>query len=417
MTSDHCITRSVRDSALFLSLTEERPGDFVKAPVTRPLRIATWTRGMTGLEPTAAVRRAHDEAIALLVDLGHVVEPLAAPDFDGPALAEAFLLASGAARRCEGSTSCSRRPPAPSPGGSAISPRSPRPAGSSSAPPPFSGIRQSKISPAPISRRRRALTPSCSVSRISSKRPVRGAIGGLPFSLNSVSARPLERGRGIARMNRRDFTFGAVSLVGGLTFARNASAKTDDDATRLVPDKDYEVLGEPFPTPDKRTIEVLHAFAFGLKPCYDFHRSTLIPWERDRAPDVKVSRVHPYWTDAWKKQQQALCTMQALRNESPLVMRAFNAYLVNRRDIFTDFVSFLTSLGFDRAHVAEVYDSDDVRIRMSATSKRMYEYKMPISSIIIDGRFRVDPSPQMMQTVEAIVQFVRAERAEQFKST
>ncbi|PTL85987.1 amidase [Vitiosangium sp. GDMCC 1.1324] len=101
MTSDHCISRSVRDSALFLSITEDRssgaPVGFVREPIARKLRIATWTRTMMGAEPEPAVRRAYDEAVALLTELGHRVEPIAPPGFDAPVLSDAFFLVAGAA--------------------------------------------------------------------------------------------------------------------------------------------------------------------------------------------------------------------------------------------------------------------------------------------------------------------------------
>lgn len=101
MTSDHCITRSVRDSALFLSLTEDRSGNdpvgFVREPTRRKLRIASWTRTMLGEEPEPAIRAAHDDTIALLTELGHRVEPIAAPAYDGRSLTQAFFLVAGAA--------------------------------------------------------------------------------------------------------------------------------------------------------------------------------------------------------------------------------------------------------------------------------------------------------------------------------
>jgi amidase len=101
MTSDHCISRSVRDSALFLSLTEERsseePIGFVREPIARRLRIAAWTRTAMGLEPEPAVRRAYDDAVRLLTGLGHSVEPITPPLFDSSALGDAFFLVAGAA--------------------------------------------------------------------------------------------------------------------------------------------------------------------------------------------------------------------------------------------------------------------------------------------------------------------------------
>jgi amidase len=50
-----------------------------------------------GEEPEPTVRLAYDESVELLGDLGHAVEPIAPPAFDGPALAEAFFIVAGAA--------------------------------------------------------------------------------------------------------------------------------------------------------------------------------------------------------------------------------------------------------------------------------------------------------------------------------
>ena len=102
LVSEHCVSRSVRDSALFLSLTEDHEGPlapvgYVQEPLRRRLRIGTWTRTLMGEEPTPEVRRAYDEAVALCTELGHEVQPVARPDIDGAALCEAFFHMGGAA--------------------------------------------------------------------------------------------------------------------------------------------------------------------------------------------------------------------------------------------------------------------------------------------------------------------------------
>ncbi len=102
LVSEHCVSRSVRDSALLLSLTENRdaglpPLGYVQAPLSRRLRIGTWTRTLTGEAPDSAVQRAYDEAVALCVSLGHDVVPVQAPDIDGRALGDAFFLLGGSA--------------------------------------------------------------------------------------------------------------------------------------------------------------------------------------------------------------------------------------------------------------------------------------------------------------------------------
>ncbi len=101
MTSEHCVTRSVRDSALFLSLTEDRtlaePVGFVRDPIGRRLRIGAWTQMMSGTDPGPAVLGAHADAMQLLTDLGHQVETISAPCFEAPRIGEAFYLIAAAA--------------------------------------------------------------------------------------------------------------------------------------------------------------------------------------------------------------------------------------------------------------------------------------------------------------------------------
>jgi amidase len=98
MTSDHCLSRSVRDSALFLSVTASTMGTpMVREPSPKRLRIAAFTRTLTGAEPTPVLVHAHNNVMALLADLGHVVEPIVAPEYDGAALGDAFFVVAGAA--------------------------------------------------------------------------------------------------------------------------------------------------------------------------------------------------------------------------------------------------------------------------------------------------------------------------------
>lgn len=101
MTSEHCLTRSVRDSARFLAVTEDRTLSdvvgFVDAPLQKRLRIAAWTTTMSGAEPSAAVRSAFDDSVSVLRSLGHEIEPVTAPAFDSERLSEAFYLVAAAA--------------------------------------------------------------------------------------------------------------------------------------------------------------------------------------------------------------------------------------------------------------------------------------------------------------------------------
>lgn len=101
MTSEHCLTRSVRDSALFLSLTEDRTRPdavgFVAEPARKRLRIASFTQTMNGDAPSSDVLSVHGAVERLLSELGHQVEPIAAPRYELEQLGEAFYLVAAAA--------------------------------------------------------------------------------------------------------------------------------------------------------------------------------------------------------------------------------------------------------------------------------------------------------------------------------
>jgi len=101
MTCDHFMSRTVRDSALLLSITEDRlsqePIGFVRDPISHPLRIGAWTQTMLGDEPEPVVRQAHDGVVSLLLDLGHHVESMVPPRYDVEALSKAFFVVAGAA--------------------------------------------------------------------------------------------------------------------------------------------------------------------------------------------------------------------------------------------------------------------------------------------------------------------------------
>jgi amidase len=101
MTSEHCLTRSVRDSAQFLAITEDRgssaPVGFVARPTSSSLRIAAWTTTLSGAEPDASVREAFDDATELLTQLGHRIELTRAPAFDHERLTDAFYVVAAAA--------------------------------------------------------------------------------------------------------------------------------------------------------------------------------------------------------------------------------------------------------------------------------------------------------------------------------
>jgi amidase len=102
---DHCVSRSVRDSARFLSLTERRdaaaplaPVGYVSGPSNARLKVALAINDTLGATPSPEVQAAIHATAALLERLGHKVEIAAVP-IDGHAFLRHFrtIWAAGAA--------------------------------------------------------------------------------------------------------------------------------------------------------------------------------------------------------------------------------------------------------------------------------------------------------------------------------
>ncbi|QNQ11633.1 amidase family protein [Sphingomonas alpina] len=99
LTVEHCLSRSVRDSATLFAATE-RPSEesglplvgLVTGPSKRRLRIGYLSEGIAAQKPHAEVAVGLDAVTALLDQLGHHVEPTSWP-IDGNVLARDFTLA------------------------------------------------------------------------------------------------------------------------------------------------------------------------------------------------------------------------------------------------------------------------------------------------------------------------------------
>jgi amidase len=95
---ENCVSRTVRDSAMLFSLTEDvgehavlKPIGFVAGPSKRRLRIAFGTASYYGTEPHPDVKAAVEASARLCESLGHTVVPAQNP-VDGQAFNEAFAV-------------------------------------------------------------------------------------------------------------------------------------------------------------------------------------------------------------------------------------------------------------------------------------------------------------------------------------
>ena len=95
ISSELCLSRSVRDTAAFLSEVENRDGGlppvgFIRQPAKRRLRIALVSDSLLGVAPEPEVQRALLSATALCEQMGHQVREVRL-SMDGEAFADAFI--------------------------------------------------------------------------------------------------------------------------------------------------------------------------------------------------------------------------------------------------------------------------------------------------------------------------------------
>jgi amidase len=95
---DHVISRTVRDSAELLAVTERTGSSARWTPIGRVtgprairLRIGTWSATLLGGQPSAEVAGALTRTRRLLESLGHGVIELEPPPIDGAAVSDAFF--------------------------------------------------------------------------------------------------------------------------------------------------------------------------------------------------------------------------------------------------------------------------------------------------------------------------------------
>jgi amidase len=97
--SDGCISRSVRDTALFLSTVEAESTlprlGYVREPNARRLHIGYTASTLFGTQPHAECQRALESTVALCREIGHRLEPAVVPRFDAAALSQAYFTFAG----------------------------------------------------------------------------------------------------------------------------------------------------------------------------------------------------------------------------------------------------------------------------------------------------------------------------------
>ena len=99
---EHCVSRTVRDSALLFALAEDPqsglpPAGHVTGPSSKRLRIGAWTQTLMGERPDGEIERLFEQTVELLRGLGHEVVPLDAPPVDGPKMRDGFFRVAAAA--------------------------------------------------------------------------------------------------------------------------------------------------------------------------------------------------------------------------------------------------------------------------------------------------------------------------------
>ncbi len=97
LTSEHCVSRSVRDSAAFLAVTAVAPSRPVEPGPLPALRIGVYTASAFGEPASAEAAAAVARAAALCEELGHHVDEIAPPPVDGERISHAFFTVAGAA--------------------------------------------------------------------------------------------------------------------------------------------------------------------------------------------------------------------------------------------------------------------------------------------------------------------------------
>ncbi len=194
-----------------------------------------------------------------------------------------------------------------------------------------------------------------------------------------------------------------LSLLLGATVALAVEPREGVDYDRITP-------APPVGSGDQ--VEVLEFFMYTCPHCNHLEPE-LEKWRKQLPPNVKFKPVPAMFGGIANLHAKTFYALQAI-GEADRLHEAFFREIHEKRNRLKDreaIEKFLAGQGVDLEKFRQAFDSFAVLTATNRAAALMRRYGIrAVPALVIDGRYRVKNSPQVLEVADALIQKVLAER-------
>ncbi len=194
-----------------------------------------------------------------------------------------------------------------------------------------------------------------------------------------------------------------LSLLLGATMTLAVEPKEGVDYDRITP-------APPVGSGDQ--VEVLEFFMYTCPHCNDLEPK-LEEWRKQLPPNVKFQPVPAMFGGIANLHAKTFYALQAI-GEAERLHEAFFKEIHEKRNRLKNreaIEKFLAGQGVDLEKFRQAFDSFAVQTAANRAAALMRRYGIrAVPALVIDGRYRVKNSPQVLEVADALIQKVLTER-------
>ncbi|MFT0212009.1 thiol:disulfide interchange protein DsbA/DsbL [Pseudomonas sp. F1_0610] len=208
-------------------------------------------------------------------------------------------------------------------------------------------------------------------------------------------------------------------LILGLTLAcASLAGTTAIAAPSIQAGVEYQVLKNKVPVADESKIEVVEMFWYGCPHCNQLE-PFVTNWQKNLPEDVKLVRVPAMFGGVWDIHGQLFLTLEALKVDSQLHSKVFDAIHKERRQLkdYTDIEKFIVEIGVDKDKFSKMWNSFAIKGQMDKARKLALAYQVQgVPVMVVDGQYLFDIGTagglqETTQVADQLIDMVRTAKA------
>lgn len=204
----------------------------------------------------------------------------------------------------------------------------------------------------------------------------------------------------------------AIALVSTMACAQDQAAPYQEGV-------DYQRISPAQPTDDPSRIEVVEVFSYSCPHCYSLE-STIGPWAKALADDVRFVRVPAVFRADWEPLAQAYLTAEILGVNEQTHGALFDAIHTDHKHLDSQeaLADFYAGHGVDKTLFNKTFTSFVVKTQLNRGKSQVKRYGVTgVPAIIIEGKYLVTGRmaksyDNMLRIMDYLIDVERRSRAQ-----